>query len=87
MKQVVLQVDSICSCKEKEIVNRFLAIDVVSSIHVGEGTVTVRYDPLVVYFVDILEVVEDSGCTVLNIVRDGIKRESRPPANAISVVV
>lgn len=68
MKNINVTVDYLCHCKASMIRDAFARIGVSASANDQEGLISLSYDPARLYFVELLEMIEDQGCVVKKLV-------------------
>jgi hypothetical protein len=64
MNTVLLKVSNLCSCKEPRIHHALCRMGIESAACTQEGTVSMTYDPQSHFFIELIELIEEQGCTV-----------------------
>lgn len=70
MHEVMLEVGNLCSCKERGLNQTLHKMGVLHSVDLLKGTVWVKYDPDLNYFVEIIEVIESNDCHVMKVMTE-----------------
>ncbi|MCK8487052.1 hypothetical protein M0651_07710 [Paenibacillus sp. MBLB2552] len=69
MNNVNLMVEHLYGCKEAAIQNTFASIGIIAVTNVQEGLVSLSYDSQTVYFVEMIEMLEEHGCAVKQLMK------------------
>ncbi|MCR2805749.1 hypothetical protein [Paenibacillus soyae] len=70
MRNVILSVDHLCSCKTAAIRDALANIGIAMTANVQEGRMRLSYDPEHSYFVEGLELIEAHGCMVQGLIKE-----------------
>ncbi|RIX50104.1 hypothetical protein D3P08_21380 [Paenibacillus nanensis] len=69
MNDIKVSVGNLCACKEAAIRNAFAGRGALAAINVQEGMIYISYDSRLIYFVEMLEMIEEQGCSVKKLIK------------------